>query len=599
MKIRQFYFPFLIGFICFLYLLGRAAWVPISHDEAATYFHYIQPGTFIPYYAHWDANNHFLNSALAYLFGSVFGNDLFWFRLPNVLAFVLYAYYGWKILFEIKDNLIRNLAYVALLTAWLPLEFFAQLRGYGLSLGLLMGSLVYLYAFAREAKPRNLIFSLVFIIAACLANASLSNSFLLILAMQLLLIIRSHISRKFNIAAYVFFGLIPYFLLAKYAFDMKERGLLYYGSTDGFIDVTVRTLSKYTFDIEAGPFLVILVLIGLASSTVLLFKKDYLNLDAGKIFAVLLLGNAAGVILLELLFEVNFPEDRTGIYFIPFFIICFAFALGSLKSAKYQIRYLSLALAAFPAISISNANFKEVKLWESLPISEEIFKKIEDSKLGNLERPLIVEGYKLYMLSWGYHNVKSDGRLAPLATRQFSSNCADFQICYADECNPYQAEFMPVWENYPGGIALLKRKTPVLFESTYKEVSDSSKTESGLYAGIIVTDSEEQIKELKAIEYSAVLDIPEESTSIQVVVAARDESDQNIYYDYFSLRWIRNEWKNDSLNFIRPVNLPAHASKLVCYFYNPDQSTFEIKSSEVKLLTISNTKESPQTGVKK
>ena len=50
----------------FMYIIIRAYSVPIIHDEAATFFYYIQSGIFMPPEAHIDANNHILNSALAH-----------------------------------------------------------------------------------------------------------------------------------------------------------------------------------------------------------------------------------------------------------------------------------------------------------------------------------------------------------------------------------------------------------------------------------------------------------------------------------------------------------------------------------------------------
>lgn len=49
-----------------IYFGLRAAYVPIFHDEAATFFHFIQVERFIPFYAEWDAGNHLLNTALSF-----------------------------------------------------------------------------------------------------------------------------------------------------------------------------------------------------------------------------------------------------------------------------------------------------------------------------------------------------------------------------------------------------------------------------------------------------------------------------------------------------------------------------------------------------
>ena len=56
-----------------IYTALRAIHVPPIHDEAATFFFYIQRGSFLPFEAHWDAANHILNTGLATLSYNLLG----------------------------------------------------------------------------------------------------------------------------------------------------------------------------------------------------------------------------------------------------------------------------------------------------------------------------------------------------------------------------------------------------------------------------------------------------------------------------------------------------------------------------------------------
>ena len=47
-----------------LYVVLRAALVPWVHDECASLFWFVERGEFLPWKAHWDANNHVLSSAI-------------------------------------------------------------------------------------------------------------------------------------------------------------------------------------------------------------------------------------------------------------------------------------------------------------------------------------------------------------------------------------------------------------------------------------------------------------------------------------------------------------------------------------------------------
>ena len=63
----------LLSALNWAYLILRAVYVPMAHDEIATFHYYVQTADFMPFIAHWDMNNHFVNSALTTLFYSAFG----------------------------------------------------------------------------------------------------------------------------------------------------------------------------------------------------------------------------------------------------------------------------------------------------------------------------------------------------------------------------------------------------------------------------------------------------------------------------------------------------------------------------------------------
>ena len=59
----------------FIYIALRASLIPLIHDEAATFFYYIQTGVYLPPEAHLAANNHILNSALGSISFHIFGSS--------------------------------------------------------------------------------------------------------------------------------------------------------------------------------------------------------------------------------------------------------------------------------------------------------------------------------------------------------------------------------------------------------------------------------------------------------------------------------------------------------------------------------------------
>ena len=82
--------------ISFVVVCLRAFFIPFSHDEAATFFFYIQSDNYLPYKAHVYTNNHVLNSALANICYHIAGSHRFVLRFPNVLSFIVLCFGVYK-----------------------------------------------------------------------------------------------------------------------------------------------------------------------------------------------------------------------------------------------------------------------------------------------------------------------------------------------------------------------------------------------------------------------------------------------------------------------------------------------------------------------
>ena len=583
---KNYAFESISALICFLYLMGRAAWVPISHDEAATFFHYIQTENVLPYLAHWDANNHILNSILSLWSTKLFGNDLIWLRLPNLLSFPVFVYFAFRLTRFIDESLIRKFVFLALITAWLPLEFFAQARGYGMSLAFILAAILFLIKFQRSATPGNQFLLWVFSIFAISANASLSNSYLLLLAFTFLAIAVNKTKRAVNILIYVALGIAPFLFFTAYAFELKNKGLLYYGGNEGFVEITLKTLIKYTLGTDSLPLVGLISALGILSGVFLLVKhvkSTIRNPDPGMVSAIFLLGNVVGAILLQLIFEVNYPEDRAAIYLIPYFILTLGFGLDQFQEKLPSLRYVSSILLVFPIITAANANFVEVRLWNSLPLSEEVFEQVQKAS-GEFDRPVVVEGYFLYMLSWGYYNVNSPEKLPPFMPRRDNMPIADFEVCYAEKCDDYAADYHQIWQNRENGVSLLRRNDIVEYDVIFEKSAYAIPLNENEFTELVRLPEQELPDSLHAIELDIQLTLPDKAPRFNFVISANNEKGENILYDYFSVSWIKPYWNGENLHFIRLSSLPEETSEMVFYLWNIDKVEFQAQVDELKFL---------------
>src|SRR5688572_18461950 len=146
--IRWIYWPGCL--LLLVYLCLRSMLVPLAHDEVATFYFYIQPGSFMPFSSHVDANGHFLTSALGWACFELFGSSPLSLRIPSLLAFVLLCYACRRFL-DLFDGWTARLLFCAsFLLAGNFLAYFSICRGYGISMACLLMGLFYMIVFAQQ-----------------------------------------------------------------------------------------------------------------------------------------------------------------------------------------------------------------------------------------------------------------------------------------------------------------------------------------------------------------------------------------------------------------------------------------------------------------
>ena len=110
----------------FVYILLRAFFVDLLHDEAATFLHYIETGYIWNDKTMLDANNHLLNSFLGRIIFRVFGENYFLLRLPNVLSFPFYFWALYHLTSVFKKYSLRILVLVGISCIPFILEYFSN-----------------------------------------------------------------------------------------------------------------------------------------------------------------------------------------------------------------------------------------------------------------------------------------------------------------------------------------------------------------------------------------------------------------------------------------------------------------------------------------
>jgi hypothetical protein len=160
------------------FVVGRATHLSLTYDEAAAYIRYIAPHAFpgfdggpLAVFNFEVATNHFLATVAARLVTAVAGGAELALRVPALAGLAMYLWFSARMLRERTVGAVATAGLLLLSLNPYLLDFFALSRGYGLSLGLMMGALYFLL---REELPRTFVFAT----AAVLANFSMLNVYI-------------------------------------------------------------------------------------------------------------------------------------------------------------------------------------------------------------------------------------------------------------------------------------------------------------------------------------------------------------------------------------------------------------------------------------
>lgn len=166
------------------YAAARAAQVPLTYDEAASYIRYIDtsvPATpevnVFSLFSFEVATNHFVNTVLTKAAWAIGGGGEVWLRLPSLAAYAAFMVFAFLILEPRVDPWIGLAGFALLALNPYAVEFFALSRGYGLSLACLMGALLFLMRFLEDGRAASASRALACALAAVMANFALLNAY--------------------------------------------------------------------------------------------------------------------------------------------------------------------------------------------------------------------------------------------------------------------------------------------------------------------------------------------------------------------------------------------------------------------------------------
>ena len=576
--------------ILFIIVTLRCILVPFSHDEVATFNFYIQPEQFFPFFSHPDANGHFLTNATSWICFKLVGSSPQALRIPDIVAFAVLCFGVFKMNRLFTGLFTRIIFSSTIILSFNFISFYSLCRGYGMSMAFLLLGLYYFLVYMRY---RGFGYFWKFIVLSQLAlSANLTLVFVVLLTTGLILVVQAKDKLLFN--SRNIFILIGHFALTffwiKYAFYLKESGALYYGEGESYWKVTFESLIETIFfkntlinGIMMAVFFTMLVY------WCYRFFKERMDFLLNNSFAVSFFSLCALIVIFYLLKKVvgvNYPEDRTGLFFYLFYVISFAFMINEFKRPIQIV--LMIVPVAFLTHFIFHVNFRvhPWRVYETMPAE---FFSILQSEQKKTPYRITIGGHRVREFFYAFLNYKSSVKLNHMTSPEALQMNCDYALAYKQDKPWYDKYYTEIASEDDWNFRLLKRRTPlerkVLYET--KEIP-TFEGNSEYYNAYERLDTTYNTSNPLLAEFNFdVKKAPEPFNGWLVLQIDAQEEADNIFLR-IPMNLVRFDW-NGANNFTLSLttgNSPLKIKRIVAYLWNIDKKEIKIKLNSFKLYEL-------------
>ncbi len=379
-----------------LYVAYRSYNLSFTHDEAHT-FKILLGDRHVAN----TANNHLLNTWLATLFYHVFGSSEFVLRLPNLLAFILFAFFVSRYLSGLRSIMLTVIGVSVLMLNHYMLDFFSLARGYGLALAFEFAALCILLQRNKDENFRSLALrtglALLFSLAAALANLSFLNLNIAMVFIVLLEIL--HINRKRSIqlrmkhylvfAGMLLINFIAFYFLVQQLLFLFHHNELYIGGKDSLIDSTLTILIHRSIYLSYyGEYFWMYLRLGVIGVIVIaflsrLFGTKYTGLSRMIIILSILI---SATVFQHYLYDTLYPTERASLVFLPVFsFILFLLIMETgeqIRNLKIRLPFYALVILIISSPIVyhfgKNLNYQYTLEWRNDAHNRELMRYIEN-----------------------------------------------------------------------------------------------------------------------------------------------------------------------------------------------------------------------------
>jgi hypothetical protein len=589
------YFSVILFALLFVYILLRAYYISPLHDELATFFHYIETGRIFGEGIVQDANNHLLNSYLGRALYLIFGENFFIMRLPNVLAFSLYFWGIQRICRNFNTRYYSIIVLTGLTTIPYLLDYFAYLRGYGLALGFFIWMLIFFQQWIKDPSPKNALLVYFFSYCAVFANLTyIVSCFFMIGLLMLVQLIRwrKYANREhfmlFLVHGSLLLTLLPFIW---FTYLLKNGGALYYGSLKGLWEVTGKSLSRYVlftdYSLLKWVFIVLLMILG-RKLLLQVYKRSFIATfrQMKFIVPVFLFGNLCAILFFAFFLNVNYPEDRTGMYLVPLFILSLLFVLYEYDKLRWTI----ILVLFFPISLILDLNLSTSIYSPDQRMSDSFYTKVRKE----VTPESTIAGYPLMVLTWPLHERHVIEDPVMLNPRRIFSPYFDLVLTKTTitSLNRWIDEYDTLAYDPETTHIAFKRKRPLL-KTPVMDIPVSFSKNRNEYTDLFHLPLNDSLNnQVLQICITGELVTENNFDNISIVFSSNDAQGNRVNYESFNQRWYQKSKTNEftiNLNYVHTeASIQEH--DLIIYVWNPQKSPIQFNHARMKVTILKRTK---------
>ena len=577
----------------FILIALRAYFIPFSHDEAATFFFYVQSNDYLPYQAHIYTNNHVLNSFLANLCYHIAGSNRFVLRLPNVFSFLLLCFGVFKHFKHLKTVYAKIVLVTFFILTINFLDFFELCRGYGLSFAFIVLGCAYLLDYFQDKKTKDFV-----LFSVCLQLALAANLILVVLLTIMLFFIfvfqiKNKLLFKPTIIITQILNILILIFWVKFSFFYKEQGVLDSGVGDNYWEVSFKTLMLFLFGTDAlwMQVLILSAFTGILFVTIKTFFQSPISIDklfTPKLFYTLVLALIiAAFYIQKKLLDVNFPEDRTGVFFYLLFVLSFAFVIDSVSIKISGIVSFTLLIPSLSFFIFTyNVHDFSSSFYHTIPKS--IYDTlVHESKKSN--EVITIGGHRIREMDYAFLNYRGNSVLNCMNNdEQMVMNC-DYYLALKSEKPYYKYFYDEIAYDNTWDRALLKRKEKIQRSVLFKmpETPKSYKGNYEYFEFFRIKDSVLKTRNCIEVELEITLNKVPTPLRANIVLQVNDKKGEQIYYKRVPLNWLADNLNGQTkrVKLTTPA-LPENVGDAVVYIWSYKQQEMDFTVNEIKVLEL-------------